>query len=601
MFIGSSIYLLWCFVGKPCLAFTFPTSKSMITRQSVNVNVNVNAGVYVYVHTMKLRDSRNGRNTFIQYKNEFVLFSSKNNGSDKAVNSAQGGKDTVSNENEENANGNPAGNQEQEIGDDETAFADEEIENTVTVGRRKTYEFDSDSKQKKERDADVLLGDEEAYSTLSTATIADQETEITYERLSLPQEESDDQIDEMKKEEGDQVAWTVQRREEEMRIGLKDEIAIRYKEDEKEELFFDGPGADRAIAIVSELKANAALFAAFAFGSLNLPNTLTVSESKVTSVTSSLSISRPIPDSDLIQAFVILDVCTLCLMISCVAASQLLIYRLTDGSYEESEQRSNSNKKQNMSNASLRRQNSALGRLVTNYRVEFTVARASFDLGLVALLFAVAVRAIAIFDRDIAIPITVIIGITAFFLGILYVTSNVAVFQSLQKSPKDNAISSGGKILFQILGPLASLSLLGVALFDVNNLPESVALPRLGPYGITPGESKLRVVAENVDIERALKKDLDKKKEGTNKRKNASTDNRSNSAQSQSKEAKRKASSSKKSYEVTADKQLPTTSQKVGPERTKLAEKPVEEKFAPIENKGEIEIPEKTVGSKKED
>ena len=36
----------------------------------------------------------------------------------------------------------------------------------------------------------------------------------------------------------------------------------------------------------------AALFGAFAFGSLNLPNTLTVSESKVTSVTTSLSVSR---------------------------------------------------------------------------------------------------------------------------------------------------------------------------------------------------------------------------------------------------------------------------------------------------------------------
>jgi len=45
----------------------------------------------------------------------------------------------------------------------------------------------------------------------------------------------------------------------------------------------EAPNPDRAISIVSELKANAALFAAFAFGSLNLPNTLTVSESKVTS------------------------------------------------------------------------------------------------------------------------------------------------------------------------------------------------------------------------------------------------------------------------------------------------------------------------------
>ena len=44
---------------------------------------------------------------------------------------------------------------------------------------------------------------------------------------------------------------------------------------------------DRAIAIVSELRSNAALFAAFAFGALSLPTTLVISESRVTSTTSS--------------------------------------------------------------------------------------------------------------------------------------------------------------------------------------------------------------------------------------------------------------------------------------------------------------------------
>ena len=90
---------------------------------------------------------------------------------------------------------------------------------------------------------------------------------------------------------------------------------------------------DRAISIVSELKANAALFAAFAYGGLSIPGTLTISESKVTSVTTSLSTTRPIPSNPLIQTFVVFDAITLCLMIACVAASQLLIYRLTDGSW----------------------------------------------------------------------------------------------------------------------------------------------------------------------------------------------------------------------------------------------------------------------------
>ena len=50
---------------------------------------------------------------------------------------------------------------------------------------------------------------------------------------------------------------------------------------------------DRAISIVAELRSNAALFAAFAFGALSLPNTLVVSESRVTSATLSAHIGMP--------------------------------------------------------------------------------------------------------------------------------------------------------------------------------------------------------------------------------------------------------------------------------------------------------------------
>ena len=94
------------------------------------------------------------------------------------------------------------------------------------------------------------------------------------------------------------------------------------------------PGPERAIGLISELKANAALFAAFAFGALNLPGTLILSESRVTSASSSISTSRPVPDSDLLKAFVVLDATTLGCMLVCVVVSQLLLYRLADGSYE---------------------------------------------------------------------------------------------------------------------------------------------------------------------------------------------------------------------------------------------------------------------------
>ena len=91
---------------------------------------------------------------------------------------------------------------------------------------------------------------------------------------------------------------------------------------------------DRAITLVAELKSNAALFAAFSFGALNLPGTLVISESRITSAASSVSTSRPVPDSDLLKAFVFLDATTLSCMLVCVVVSQLLLYRLSDGSYE---------------------------------------------------------------------------------------------------------------------------------------------------------------------------------------------------------------------------------------------------------------------------
>ena len=140
---------------------------------------------------------------------------------------------------------------------------------------------------------------------------------------------------------------------------------------------------DRAIGIVSELKSSAALFAAFAFGALNLPGTLTISESRVTSAASSVSTSRPVPDSDLLQAFVVLDAATFGFMLVCVVVSQQLLYRLGDGTY--------GNLRFGTEDAPDTR-DSALGRLTTQYGFEFRMARLTFGLGLVAILLATVVK-----------------------------------------------------------------------------------------------------------------------------------------------------------------------------------------------------------------
>jgi len=340
---------------------------------------------------------------------------------------------------------------------------------------------------------------------------------------------------------------------------------------------------DRAISIVSELKANAALFAAFAYGSLNLPPTLTVSESKVTSVTTSLSISRPLPDSDLIRTFVVLDVSTLCLMISCVAASQLLIYRLTDGSYEDIDENyggaynSQMNKVDNYDGVRKRKcsRDSALGRLVTTYRNEFAVARITFDFGLLTLLLAVGVRSLAIFDEDIVVPVTIVIGITAFFLAVAYFTTYVEVFQiaeNLTERPlfsipfpfltkiKTNKNSTGdvennpianrkNPRVPKVILPISLVSVGLCLLFILSSGSESSEsnLSRLGPYAVTSGATKLKVVTEKIDSEKGK---LDAK--GKNQR--SKEQRRQRNANSLSKKKSRAKAALEKSEDEAAKK-----------------------------------------------
>jgi hypothetical protein len=186
---------------------------------------------------------------------------------------------------------------------------------------------------------------------------------------------------------------------------------------------------DRAIGIIAELKGSASLFAAFAFGALNLPGTLMISESRVTSATSSVSTSRPVPDSDLLQAFVVLDAATFGFMLICVVVSQQLLYRLGDGTY-----------------GSLRfgtddapdARDSALGRLTTQYGFEFRMARVAFGLGLIAILLATVVKTWAVFDSSIALPVTGVIGLSSAAMAVSYVRVNGA-FRRLDQGTTQDA------------------------------------------------------------------------------------------------------------------------------------------------------------------
>lgn len=365
------------------------------------------------------------------------------------------------------------------------------------------------------------------------------------------------------------------------------------------------PSPDRAISIVSELKANAALFAAFAYGSLNLPSTLTVSESKVTSVTTSLSISRPLPDSDLIRTFVVLDVCTLCLMISCVAASQLLIYRLTDGSYEDIDDNyygstfDSGVESFDGNGGSRRRKNSresALGRLVTTYKNEFTVARISFDLGLVTLLLAVGVRSLAIFDEDIVVPVAIVIGTTAVFLAFAYLTTYIEVFRTAEnltsrplfsipfpflnkdaEEKEENAakLPDAGRenqIASLIVLPISLVSVLLGLYFGLSPGSDSSGsnLSRLGPYDVTSGATKLRVVTDKIDSEKGKPDAKGKNQRNKEQQKEQRRESRSQSRKDRAKEkAEAAEASKKKATEAEAKKKADDEAKKRAEEEAK--------------------------------
>ena len=186
-------------------------------------------------------------------------------------------------------------------------------------------------------------------------------------------------------------------------------------------------GPERAMSIVSELKNAGALFAAFAFGALDLPGSLSIDESRVTSPTSSISTSRPVPDSDLLQAFVALDAATLGCMLACVMISQLLLYKLADGSYEQV---------RFGSDESPDPRDSALGRLVSQYGVEFGSASLAFALGVFSVLVATTVKTWAVFDPSVALPVTVLLASSAAVIAGFYVRGNADVFMRLDPTAK---------------------------------------------------------------------------------------------------------------------------------------------------------------------
>lgn len=312
-------------------------------------------------------------------------------------------------------------------------------------------------------------------------------------------------------------------RGEEIRSQNGDEVELKQQRQEGSEkpIAIEPPDSpDRAISIVAELKANAALFAAFAYGGLSLPGILTLTESKVTSVTTSLSTTRPIPGNDLIQAFVVLDNVTLCLMVSCVAASQLLIYRLTDGSWYDrfAENYYNGNSAATPPNNAqppyyYDKRQSALARLVTDYRLEFAVARTTFDLGLVALLLAVGFRTIAIFDVSISLPVTVLLGGTCILLGIAYIQSFLTVFRQVKASSSKPSPWDG---IETVVIPAILLAVAGASFYfgPGDNPTEAPPTPtaildsnrfqsKLQGYSKKAGEAKLKTVQDSLSAEKS--------------------------------------------------------------------------------------------------
>ena len=258
-------------------------------------------------------------------------------------------------------------------------------------------------------------------------------------------------------------------------------------------------GPDRAIGIVSELKGSASLFAAFAFGALNLPGALTISESRVTSATSSVSTSRPVPESDLLQAFVVLDAATFAFMLVCVVVCQQLLFRLSDGSYARSPCSTDASPRDP--------RDSALGVLATQYALEFRTARFAFGLGLVAILLATVVKTWAIFDSSVALPVTEVVGLSSACIGFFYVR-NARAFRRLDAPPPGSRTTGlGGGDAFTQAGAAAAVALaLWVATLAAGSLS--------GAPGVTAERGFQNVVAS---MERAAAEKADSAKAAAEK------------------------------------------------------------------------------------
>lgn len=167
---------------------------------------------------------------------------------------------------------------------------------------------------------------------------------------------------------------------------------------------------------------------------------------------------------------------------------------------------------------------------MTTYRKEFTVARLTFDLGLVSLLLAVGVRSLATFDEDIVVPLLTVLGVTGVFLAVAYFTTYIEVFRIAENIkvslydpailpflyPEDDTNDDTGDdandtmnfISTKLVLPFALISIGLASYFTLASVdPHSESnLTRLGPYEVTSGANKLKVVTERIDTDRAKEK-----------------------------------------------------------------------------------------------
>ena len=181
---------------------------------------------------------------------------------------------------------------------------------------------------------------------------------------------------------------------------------------------------------------------------------------------------------------------------------------------------------------------SAMSRLVTStqYKTEFFIARTTFDLGLITLLLAVAVRTTAMFDESISGPVAVLLGGTALLLLFAALESYWTVVRPLEqqqqkrdwikKKQKQPALRSGNGFGSFILGTTALVSLIYYVFqtqivenvaekaSTIINPPSSTKTMRqevratLDLYSKEAGESKLKTVLEKVAAEKEGTKSL---------------------------------------------------------------------------------------------